>query len=225
MNSTGIVVAARNPGPFLVETLASVVAQTRAPASVVVVDDGSDDDIVVQSVAGFPAVTLIRQGPLGRSAARNRGAAATDSDLLLFLDADDLLRPRALEVMGAVLDGDAALDMVHGRVFEFADGRYPPSPGVRRGGTQVSPRLGGSTLLRRSLWDRVGGMDERLPRGEWIDWISRAQTAGASVAHVDDIVLDRRLHAFHGATPGDDNTHYLAVARAALLRKRTEKPS
>jgi glycosyltransferase involved in cell wall biosynthesis len=191
----------------------------------VVVDDGSDDDTVVESVAGFPSVTLIRQEPLGRSAARNRGAAETDSDYLLFLDADDLLRPEALRVMGATLDADPALEMVHGHVFEFVDHRYPPPAGVRHRDAEVFLRLGGSTLLRGSLWSRVGGMDERLPRGEWIDWIRRAQQKGAAISHLDDIVLERRLHTFNSATPGDDDAHYLSVIRAAILRKRLEHNS
>jgi len=222
MSSVGIIIAARNPGPFLVETLASVAGQTRPPTSIVVVDDGSDDDVVVESVVGFPTVTLIRQEPLGRSAARNCGAAASDSDFLLFLDADDLLRPEALMLMGAALDADPALEMVHGRVFEFVDHRYPPPPGVRHRDAEVFMRLGGSTLLRRSLWSRVGGMDERFPRGEWIDWISRAEKEGAAIAYLDDVVLERRLHTFNSPTPGDDDTQYLAVIRAALLRKRQE---
>jgi glycosyltransferase involved in cell wall biosynthesis len=224
MTEIDVVIPARNPGPFLRETLASVEAQTRRPAEVVVVDDGSDDDIVVESVSGFSLVTLIRQEPLGRSAARNRGAAATDSDFLLFLDADDLLRPDALRILATTLEADPSLDMVHGRVFEFVDHRYPPPPGARSRDAEVFVRQCGSTLLRRSLWDRVGGMDERLYRGEWIDWISRAQQMGAVVAHLDDIVLDRRLHAFNSATPGDDDTLYLKVIRAAILRKRQEQP-
>jgi glycosyltransferase involved in cell wall biosynthesis len=223
VSSVGIVIAARNPGPLLVETLASVAAQTQPPASVVVVDDGSDDDVVVESVAGFAGTTLIRQQPLGRSVARNRGAAATDSDYLLFLDADDLLRPDALRVMGRTLDGDPACEMVHGRVFEFVDHRYPPPPGVRCQNAEYSLRLGGSTLLRRSLWRRVGGMDERMFRGEWIDWISRAQQKGAVAGHIDDVVLDRRLHASNSATAGDNDRLYLDVIRAAILRKREEK--
>lgn len=222
MTEISVIIAARNPGPFLVETLASVAAQTRPPTSVVVVDDGSDNETVVESIKGFPTVTLVRQEPRGRSAARNRGAAESDSDLLLFLDADDLLRPEALMIMGATLDADMTLEMVHGRVFEFVDHRYPPPPGARRRDAEVVLRLGGSTLLRRSLWDRVGGMDERFPRGEWIDWISRAEQMGAAIAYLDDVVLDRRLHAFNSATPGDENTHYLAVLRAAILRKRQE---
>lgn len=68
-------------------------------------------------------------------------------------------------------------------------------------------------------------MDEGLPRGEWIDWISRAQQQGAVVANLEDVVLERRLHAFNSATPGDDDNHYLSVIRAALLRKRLERDS
>ncbi len=197
-----IAIAARSPGPFLVETLASVAAPTRLPASVAVVDDGSDEDIVGESAAGFPTVTIIRQKPLGRSMARNRGAAATDLDFLLFLDADGLLRSDALKATGATLDADPALEMVHGHVFEFVERRYPLKPGVRHRDAEVFLRIGGSTLLRGSVWSRVGGMDERLPRGEWIDWISRAQQKGAAIAHLDDIVLERRLHTFgrHPAT-------------------------
>ena len=221
-SSISVIIPTRDPGPFLDDTLASVMAQTRPPTSVIVVDDGSRDETVVDSVARFPDVRFLRQVPLGRSAARNRGAAATDSDLLLFLDHDDLLRSDALKTMGAALDADPGLEMVHGRVAEFVDERFPPRAGNRNTASEVSVRHCGSTLLRRSLWVRIGELDERLVRGEWIDWISRAQQEGVSVAHLDEVVMARRLHAFHGVTPGDDSSQYLKVIRAALHRKRQE---
>jgi len=222
VNGTSIVIAARNPGQLLAEALASVAAQTLPPSSVVVVDDGSTDGAVPSLTAAFPDITVIQQGPLGRSAARNRGAAATDSQNLLFLDADDLLRPSALEALEAVLEASPDLEMVHGGVFEFVDRRNPPPPGVRHTDTEVRVRLGGSTLLRRTLWERVGPMDERIPRGEWIDWVGRATHLGARTAEIDEVVLDRRLHSSNSASPGDVDTHYLAVIRSAIRRKREE---
>jgi glycosyltransferase involved in cell wall biosynthesis len=223
VSSISVIIPVRDPRGFLQDALASVAAQTRPPSSTIVVDDGSVEGEVAAAVALFPQATLIRQEPLGCSAARNRGAAAAEADYLLFLDADDLLRPDALKVLGAALDADPALEMAHGRVFEFVDHRYPPPPGVRNRDAVVDARLPGSTLLRRSAWNAVGGFDEHLLRGEWIDWMSRAVDLGLASAGIDDVVLERRLHAFNKSSSGADHARYLtAVARSAVLRKRKE---
>ncbi len=223
MSSVSVIIPARDPRGFLGEALASVAAQTRPPTSTVVVDDGSVDNTVVDAVARFPGVTLIRQAPLGCSTARNRGAAATDSDFLLFLDADDLLRPKALQLLGETLEADPGLQMVHGRIFEFVDHRFPPPPGVRHRDAEAAARLPGSTLLRRSVWNDVGGFNEQLSRGEWIDWMSRVVDLDVASTDIDDVVLERRLHTFNKSSSGGDNGQYLStVIRAAVLRKRQQ---
>ncbi len=217
MTTIGVVIPVRNNGALLTEAVHSVMAQTRPAAAVVVVDDGSDDG----TVAGPAGVSLVRQDHRGTAVARNRGAAEVDADALLFLDADDMLRPGALAALGAVLDADEDVEMVHGRVHEFVDERNPPPAGMRHTESDVSARLAGSTLIRRSLWDRVGGMDEDRTRGEWIDWMSRALQAGAVSAEVGEVVLERRLHAANKSATVTDRSPYLtAVVRAALLRKR-----
>ena len=220
MTGTSVVIAARNPGQLLFETLASVASQTRPPSSVVVVDDGSTDGSVTPAVASFPFVTLITQQPMGRSAARNRGAATTTSAHLVFLDADDLLRPTALEVLETAIESDPMVELVHARMIEFIDQRDDTALAVRAPLSDVRTRLGGATLLRRSLWNRVGPMDERIPRGEWIDWISRATDCGAHVVDIDDVVLLRRIHAANSSGADDTDAHYLTVIRQALRRKQ-----
>lgn len=224
-STISVVIPVRNLADLLAETLGSVLAQTRLASEVIVVDDGSDDDSVATAVASFSSVTVIRQQHLGTGAARNRGATATDSEAILFLDADDLLRPDALASLGAALDADTHIDLVHGRMHEFVDQRNPPPPGMRH--TELdsgAARLAGSTLIRRTFWDRTGGMDEALPRGEWIDWMSRALGLGPKVAEVEGVVLDRRLHASNKSASAGDRTPYLAaVVRAAILRKRRDE--
>lgn len=220
MTGTSVVIAARNPGQLLFETLASVASQTRPPSSVVVVDDGSTDGSVTPAVASFPFGTLITQQPMGRSTARNRGAATTTSAHLVFLDADDLLRPTALEVLETAIESDPLVELVHARMIEFIDQRDDTALAVRAPLSDVRTRLGGATLLRRSLWNRVGPMDERIPRGEWIDWISRATDCGAHVVDIDDVVLLRRIHAANSSGADDTDTHYLTVIRQALRRKQ-----
>jgi glycosyltransferase involved in cell wall biosynthesis len=221
--TVAVIIAARNPGPFLVEALASVAAQTVTPAVTAVVDDGSTDGNVDGALADFPEVVLIRQPPLGRSQARNRGVEETVSDTLLFLDADDRLRPHTLEVLTRVLSDDDTLDLVHGRTFEFADETHPPGPGVRPPSGVVTARFGGATLLTRNLWTRVGPLDASLPRGEWIEWMHRAYAAGAATTQVDDVVLERRLHGGNRTAGDTGRDHYLKVARAALAHKRASR--
>jgi glycosyltransferase involved in cell wall biosynthesis len=215
-----VVIAARDPGLFLVEALASVAVQTQPPAATVLVDDGSSVDDLAALSAGHPGLVLVRQDPTGRAAARNRGAEATDAGLLLFLDADDRLRPGALAALAAALEAAPAAELVHGRTWEFADEQLPPGEGVRAPAGEIAVRLGGATLLRRSLWDRIGPLDESLPRGEWIEWMHRAYDGDARAIEIDDVILERRLHSGNRTTGDGGKEHYVLVARAALARRR-----
>ena len=224
VESIAVVIPARDPGPFLDETLRSLLDQTLRPTEIVVVDDGSRDDSVAESVARFPGVGLIRQEPSGRGHARNQGAAATSAPYLLFLDADDLLRPDSLALMSAVLDAQSGVDMVVGRTIEFADTVHPPQHGARAAEQVVWARFLGAALMRRSLWNRVGTFDTSLASREAIDWMHRADQVGAVLQQLDDIVLERRLHGWNRTTVLKDEASFMAVARAAMERKRGTRP-
>ena len=84
-------------------TLASVIGQRRAPDEIVIVDDGSDDDTarVAERWSTTAPVRVIRQENQGPAAARRAGVAVTTSDLLAFVDADDVWLPDHLEVAAA----------------------------------------------------------------------------------------------------------------------------
>lgn len=91
----GVIIPTYNHARFLAAAIRSVLAQTVAAYEIVVVDDGSTDS--PESVASaFPQVRLIRQPNRGLAAARNTGLRASTAAHLVFLDADDRLRPRAI---------------------------------------------------------------------------------------------------------------------------------
>ena len=83
---------------YLGDCLASVFAQTQPPDQVIVVDDGSPDRAAIaEAVAPFQAgVRLLRQENAGAGAARNLGIRHADTELIAFLDADDLWCPQLL---------------------------------------------------------------------------------------------------------------------------------
>ena len=108
----GMIVPCFRHGIFLDECIASIKAQTLAPAQVVVVDDGSDDPETSEALGrleGDPALTVVRQPTnAGPSAARNRGLERLETSYVLSLDADDRLLPDALERMLAQLEAAPA---------------------------------------------------------------------------------------------------------------------
>jgi glycosyltransferase involved in cell wall biosynthesis/SAM-dependent methyltransferase len=91
-----VVIPCYNQGHFLEDAIASVLRQTLRNVEVVVVDDGSSDDTACVT-ARFPTVRYIHQQNMGLAAARNTGLRASHGTYICFLDADDLLAPRALE--------------------------------------------------------------------------------------------------------------------------------
>ena len=92
-----VIIPCFNQGKFLAEAVASVQKQTYPKIEIIVIDDGSVDDTrnVALSCAG---VKYYYQENAGLSAARNTGIARSNGFFLVFLDADDILYPNAIEV-------------------------------------------------------------------------------------------------------------------------------
>src|SRR5690349_6283092 len=87
---------------FLGEAIESVLSQTYPHLEVLVVDDSSPDN--ASQVAGrYPGVRCLRCENRGMAGARNFGIRNTGGDFLVFLDADDRLRPDAIRAGVAAL--------------------------------------------------------------------------------------------------------------------------
>lgn len=98
-----IVVNNFNYGRFLREAVDSALAQSYPRTEVIVVDDGSTDDSWAILQAYGADVTRLRKENGGQASAFNAGFARSRGDVVLFLDADDVLLPAAVEQALAVL--------------------------------------------------------------------------------------------------------------------------
>src|SRR5437867_3004984 len=119
MPSVAVVITSYNHAHFLADAIASVLAQTHRASEIIVVDDGSTDDVAAV-VARYPAVKLVRQSNQGLAAARNRGLHEAHTDKVIFLDADDRLLPHAVAAGLGCFGRSPACGFVYGgyrRVF------------------------------------------------------------------------------------------------------------
>lgn len=219
-----IVVPLYNGGPFIASTLRSALSQTFGQLEVIVVDDGSTDDgpELVRASASDRRVRLLSGPHLGVAAARNMGAAhaAPAAEYLLFLDADDLLHPDAVQALVGALERrpDAAGAFVladyidaDGEVLDEGDfprhmrGREDLEQGrlVPRDPTaDVLPEHlflanhvypPSCLLMRRRAYDLVGGFDGRFLAEDW-EFVVRLARLGPLVP-VDRVMAGYRRHA------------------------------
>lgn len=222
-NLVSVIVPAFNAGQTLAATLASIHAQSLAPAQIVVVDDGSTDDTAAIAEAGALAGSeLIRLANSGVASAMNAGLAAARGEWVAFLDADDLWEPDCLQSQLAHVSAKPGLDAGVGGVTEFVCPSLSVADAARlRPRPPQTAWLSGSTLVRRAVFERVGPFNPALRLGSWIDWVDRARRAGASFGEHPKLVMRRRLHpASLSMSQAARDGALLQVARLAIARRR-----
>ncbi|PFG33184.1 glycosyltransferase [Sanguibacter antarcticus] len=118
MSAVTVIIAAYEAG----STIERAIASTAGVADrVIVVDDGSTDD--TGAVAARCGAHVIRQDNAGAASARLRGLDACDTDLLVFLDADDSLCAPGVRRSVEIIDADPTLAAVAGSVVAvYPDG-------------------------------------------------------------------------------------------------------
>src|SRR5919108_2552266 len=194
-----VIIPTYNRAGLVREAIDSVLAQDYSRLELIVIDDGSNDHTPEVVRAFGPAVTFMQQPHTGVSAARNRGVAASHGALVTFLDSDDLWLPGKVTAQVALFQQQPQVQVC-----------YTDEIWIRRG-VRVNPRQihqkhagwiflhslprciisPSSIMLRRALWDRLGGFDERLPACEDYDLWLRL-TAMVPVSFIPEPLLVKR---------------------------------
>jgi glycosyltransferase involved in cell wall biosynthesis len=99
--SISVIISCYNYGRFVDKAIESALAQSYASFEVVVVNDGSTDDSAAVIARYADRIRIVEQANGGCVAAYNSGFFASSGEIVLFLDADDLLAPGALAAVAA----------------------------------------------------------------------------------------------------------------------------
>jgi len=240
-----VIVPTYNFGHLISETLSCLQAQTYQNWECCVVDDGSTDDTasVVNSLcAKDPRIRYFQQQNQKQAAARNRGLAEAKGSYIQFLDSDDLIEPKKLELHVRYLEQHPHVDIIYSGVRYFStenpnerlmsrqysmwDDGGAWMPEISGNGSNILPALlrnnimvVNSPLLRRSVVDRVGTFDVTLtPVEDWQYWIRCAATDFNF--HYDDAEESRALVRYHSLSASADGRRMLRATR--LMRSGLE---
>jgi glycosyltransferase involved in cell wall biosynthesis len=200
--SVAVIIPCYKQAHFLGDAIESALAQSHPRVEIVVIDDGSPDD-TAEVAARYPGVRCVRQDNQGLAGARNRGIRESRSPYLVFLDADDRLRPNALEA-GLVSFG------AHPECAFVSGGFQYIGPDGRPQGDPVLPRVDtdhyvemlkrsyiamhATVMFRREILERLNGFDASLPVCEDFDLYLRITRRHPVCCH-GAIVAEYRRHA------------------------------
>ncbi len=177
MRRISVIIPCYNHASSIGKCLGSVFAQTYPEIEVIVVDDGSTDDLETALKPFQGRFRFIRQENRGGPAARNRGFRESSGAFVIFCDADIIWTKDALSSMIAALDAHPEAAYAYAS-FRFGWKSF-------RGGSFDSERLKRhnyihtGSLIRR---EKFPGFDESLRRfQDWDLWLTMSERGDAGV--------------------------------------------
>src|SRR5262249_45607133 len=158
-----VVIPCYKQSHYVTDAIESVFAQTYRNFEIIVVDDGSPDDVravVERLIARHPQLKLrvVSQTNQGLSASRNTGIREAAGEFILPLDADDRIRETFLEECVRRIQSDPKITIVSTHLQEFGETTRAiacGNPILEQIG--VANQINYYSLFPKSLWEKAGG--------------------------------------------------------------------
>lgn len=202
-----VIVPVFNRPRLLVESVNSVLAQSYGHFEIVIVDDASSDEtphVIRELQARDARIRSVRRENGGPGLARETGRLLAEGEFLQYLDSDDVLLPRKLELQVAALRAHPDCGVAYGRVRyrdesggEIACDWKPnnlvvdtlfPSILLARWWETVTP------LFRTSVTDAAGAWTDMRLEEDW-EYDARIGALGVKLTFLDEVLAEHRDHA------------------------------
>jgi len=191
--TVSVIITCRNLEAYLDEAVDSVKGQTVQPYEVVLCHDSCEHPKAYADIT-----TIIRDKHLGVAKTRDEGVRLAKGEWLLFLDADDMLAENYIQ---ECLKHTDKADIIYPNVLLWCYwGKEAPKPNAwHQAPAMISEKLMlnhnevvVSSLMRRRVYDDVGGFDPVLPLFEDWQFFLEAMVHGARFARANTYLKYRQ---------------------------------
>ncbi|MFA5147110.1 MAG: glycosyltransferase [Candidatus Omnitrophota bacterium] len=203
MPKISVITPVHNAAHFIRRAVDSVLSQGYGDIEVIIVDDGSTDDLkeALAAYSGDGRVRCLRTEKGGVSHAVNKGMEASSGDYLAVLHADDIFRPGRIKRQVELMEKNPGYGVSYTNESYFLEGgkRVIESPYFHFGGDifyflkrnnfiHIS-----SAMFRRQVLGREM-LDERLKCHEDWDLFLRLSARGVRFLYIDEVLTDICVH-------------------------------
>lgn len=190
-NKVCVVIPCYNQGKYLKEAVDSVLASSFENIEIIVVNDGSTEDLDIINNFYAPKTKIIHQTNQGVCVARNNGVKASSAKYILQLDADDKIHPNYIEKAVNVLDSNEKIGIAYCKAkyfgkenkdWDLTEYSFPECLWVNR--------IFNSAMYRKSDWEKAGGYKPQMEYGneDWEFWLTLIEN-GAEVYRIPEVLF------------------------------------
>jgi glycosyltransferase involved in cell wall biosynthesis len=194
-----VVIPVRNEAASIRTLIQNLLDQTLTPDEIVITDAGSTDntaEIISEYMESGAPVRLIQQAAGLPGRGRNLAAGQAANDWLAFIDAGIRPEPVWLESLAKRAQASADIDVVYGSFEPIIDTLFKQcavmaylTPPVEIEGKLIRSRSVASVLMKRTVWQTVGGFPEDLRSAEDLLFMNKIEQANFRIATAPDALV------------------------------------
>jgi glycosyltransferase involved in cell wall biosynthesis len=224
-----VIIPVRNEEQSIGQLLDGLINQSLRPAEIVITDGGSSDRTVT-TIAAYDQtrvpIRLIRERAALPGRGRNLAAAQATNDWIAFIDAGITPEPAWLERLAERAQTPDNVDVVYGSYAPVTDTLFKRcavlayvTPPVEIEGHLVWTRSVVSLLMKRCVWQTVGGFPEDLRSGEDLLFMNRIEQGDFRIANAPAALVHWQVQATPWLTFKRFVTYARNNMRAGLWRQ------
>lgn len=227
-----VIMPVHNREAFVGAALRSLLRQRdAADLDIIVIDDGSTDgsaEAVRSMMEENPCIRLFRQPNMGVTRTRNTGLRLLEpeTELVSFLDSDDISPARRFEADVELFRSDPHLDLTYSKMMlvdKIDDERLEPAADshiITVRGIHLS-----AAIFARRLVERIGSFDEAFCQAEDTDYLLRTFESGPRYAMPETVALYYRRHPGNMTRQTDVQSREFMRAIHKSMNRRKADPS
>ncbi len=197
-----VIICAYNTALYIAETLDSVLAQTYQDFEIILINDGSPDNLEDVLQPYYDKIIYFKQPNGGLSAARNAAIKSARGKYLTLLDSDDVWLPNYMETMVSLMETNPSVDLYYPNALLFGEHNlsgklfqdiYPSTrPVTIEGMLKHDCCPFGAVIFKREILATVGMFDETLRSAEDLDLWLRMLQNGYHLDFTEEVLIKYR---------------------------------